>query len=193
MKNRVRITKTEVLSDEKYKLKKVFFDFQKKEGEWEHQVREVLDRGNSATILLYNKESKSILLTRQFRLPTYLNGNVGGFLMETCAGLLENEKAEDRIKKEAEEETGFKIPKVKKIFESFMSPGVLTEIIHFFVGEYTSGMKVSEGGGLEEEKENIEVIEMDFEEAYNLFHSGEIKDAKTIMLLQYARINNLFG
>jgi len=192
MKNeKIKIQKTELLSDNWYVLNKITYDYQNKNGEWETHSREAYDRGNGATILLFNKENHTIILTRQFRLPTYVNGNESGMLIETCAGLLDKDNAEDCIKKETEEETGYRVSKVRKIFESYMSPGSVTEILYFFVAEYDKEMKVSEGGGLEEEQENIEVLELDFDEAYNMIATGEIKDGKTIMLLQYAKIHNL--
>ena len=187
----VKIQKTELLSDNWYTLNKVTFEFQKKNGQWETQEREAYDRGNGATILLYNKDRKTIILTRQFRLPTYVNGNESGMLIEACAGLLDQNNAEDAIKKETEEETGYRIRKVQKIFEAYMSPGSVTEIVHFFVAEYDHAMKISEGGGLAEEQENIEVLELSFEQAYQMIAKGEIRDGKTIMLLQYAKIHNL--
>lgn len=192
MKNdRIQIQKTEVLSDNWYTLNKVTYSYQKQNGEWETHSREAYDRGNGATILLYNKKSRTVILTRQFRLPTYVNGNDSGMLIEACAGLLDKDKPEDCIRKETEEETGYRISKVEKVFESYMSPGSVTEILYFFVAAYDKEMKVSEGGGLEEEQENIEVLELPFEEAYNMIQTGEIKDGKTIMLLQYAKIHEL--
>jgi len=188
---RVKIQKREILSDNWYVLNKVTYDYQKNNGAWESQVREAYDRGNGATILLYNQDRKTVILTRQFRLPTYINGNEDGLLIEACAGLLDKDNPEDCIRKETEEETGYRIGKVTKIFESYMSPGSVTEILYFFIAEYDQAMKVSEGGGLMEEQENIEVLEIKFEEAYNMIHTGAIKDAKTIMLLQYAKINHL--
>lgn len=187
----IKIKKTEVLSDNWYILNKVTYDYQKKNGEWETHQREAYDRGNGATILLYSKESQTVILTRQFRLPTYVNGNETGMMIEACAGLLDKDNAEDCIRKETQEETGYKVSKVQKIFESYMSPGSVTEIIHFFVAEYAKEMKISEGGGLAEEQENIEVLELDFETAFQMIGSGEIKDGKTIMLLQYAKIHEL--
>ena len=188
---RIKIKKTELLSDNWYTLNKVTYEYQKKNGEWETHAREAYDRGNGATILLYNKQEKSIILTRQFRLPTYVNGNKNGLLIEACAGLLDQDNPEDCIRKETEEETGYKVSKVQKIFEAYMSPGSVTEILYFFVAEYDKDMKISEGGGLAEEQENIEVLELNFEEAYAMIESGQIKDGKTIMLLQYAKINGL--
>lgn len=188
---RVKIKETEILADNWYTLNKVTFDYQKNNGEWETQSREAYDRGNGATILLYNKDQKSVILTKQFRLPTYINGNDSGMMIEACAGLLDQNNPEDCIKRETEEETGYKISKVEKIFESYMSPGSVTEILHFFIAEYDKNMKVREGGGLLEEQEHIEVLELNFEEAYQMIKTGEIKDGKTIMLLQYAKIHNL--
>ncbi|MEY4011839.1 MAG: hypothetical protein RIT22_963 [Bacteroidota bacterium] len=190
MKNpTITIQKTELLSDNWYLLNKVTFDYQMNNQESETQVREVYDRGNGAVILLYNSIKKTVVLTRQFRLPTYLNGNTSGMVIEACAGLLDTENPEECIIRETEEETGYRLSSVKKVFQSYMSPGSVTEILHFFIGEYQSEMKVSEGGGLAEEHENIEVLEYSFDEAYQMIASGEINDAKTIMLLQYAKIN----
>ncbi|MCG8386796.1 MAG: GDP-mannose pyrophosphatase NudK [Cytophagales bacterium] len=189
--DRVKIQHTELLSDNWYTLKKVTYKYLQDDGKWVTHAREAYDRGNGATILLYNPGSRKVILTRQFRLPTFLNGNETGMLIEACAGLLDKDNAEDCIRKETEEETGYKISKVQKVFESYMSPGSVTEILYFFVAEYDHNMKVSEGGGLEHEQENIEVLELDFDEAYNKIHTGEIRDGKTIMLLQYAKIQNL--
>ena len=189
--DRVKIQHTELLSDNWYTLKKVTYKYLQDDGKWVTHAREAYDRGNGATILLYNPGSRKVILTRQFRLPTFLNGNETGMLIEACAGLLDKDNAEDCIRKETEEETGYKISKVQKVFESYMSPGSVTEILYFFVAEYDHNMKVSEGGGLEHEQENIEVLELDFDEAYNMIHTGEIRDGKTIMLLQYAKIQNL--
>lgn len=186
-----KIQKTELLSDNWYTLNKVTVDYQKKDGSWHVQEREVYDRGNGAAILLYNSNKETVILTRQFRLPTYLNGNKSGLLLEVCAGLLDEDNPEACIIRETEEETGYRLRSVKKVFESYMSPGAVTEILHFFIGEYDSSMKVSAGGGLDHEHEEIDVIEIPFLQAYVMIESGEIKDAKTIMLLQYAKINNL--
>lgn len=194
MKNdRIKIKETTLLSDNWYTLNKVTYEYQKKDGSWETHSREAYDRGNGATILLYNRHQKSIILTKQFRLPTYVNGNESGMLIEACAGLLDKDNAEDCIKKETEEETGYQVSKVQKIFEAYMSPGSVTEIVHFFIAQYDKDMKVSEGGGLEEEQENIEVLELNFDEAYQMISTGAIKDGKTIMLLQYAKIHDLLA
>ncbi|BDB53674.1 GDP-mannose pyrophosphatase NudK [Flavobacterium ammonificans] len=190
MKNpKITIQKTELLSDNWYILNKVTFDYNKESDDPETQVREVYDRGNGAVILLYNSTKKTVVLTRQFRLPTYLNGNSSGMLIEACAGMLDKDNPIECIIRETEEETGYRLSSVKKVFQSYMSPGAVTEILHFFIGEYQPEMKVSEGGGLAEEHEYIEVLEYPFNEAYQMIVSGEITDAKTIMLLQYAKIN----
>lgn len=186
---KITIQKTELLSDNWYLLNKVTFDYKMGDQDSETQVREVYDRGNGAVILLYNSTNKTVVLTRQFRLPTYLNGNTSGMVIEACAGLLDTENPEECIIRETEEETGYRLSSVKKVFQSYMSPGSVTEILHFFIGEYQPNMKVSDGGGLAEEHENIEVLEYPFQEAYQMIASGEIIDAKTIMLLQYAKIN----
>jgi len=188
---KINIKNTEILSDNWYTLKKVTFNIEKSDGTEETQSREAYDRGNGAVILLYNTSQKTIILTRQFRLPTYINGNSDGMLIEACAGLLDNDHPEECIKRETEEETGYKISEVKKIFEAYMSPGSVTEILHFFIAEYSNEMKINEGGGLEEEGENIEVLELPFEESLNLIDNGGIKDAKTIMLIQYLRLKNI--
>jgi len=187
----IKILSTEILSDNWYTLNKITFEYHKKDGTVETQNREAYDRGNGATILLYNKEDQTVILTRQFRLPTYLNGNESGMLIETCAGLLDKDNPETAIKRETEEETGYKIKDVQKVFEAYMSPGSVTEILYFFVAEYSKDMKVSEGGGHHEEQENIEVLELPFQSALEMIKTGEIKDGKTIMLLQYAQINGL--
>jgi len=187
----VSIEKTEILSDNWYTLKKITFNIKKENGDTETQSREAYDRGNGAVILLYNTHTKNVILTRQFRLPTYINGNLDGMLIEACAGLLDNDNPEDCIKRETEEETGYKISKVKKIFEAYMSPGSVTEILHFFIAEYSDDMKINDGGGLEEEGESIEVLQLQFDETLSMIDNGEIKDAKTIMLLQYLRLKNI--
>lgn len=188
---KVKILKTEVLSDNWYTLRKVTFEFQKKDGTWETQSREAYDRGNGATILLYNRHNRTVILTNQFRMPTYINGNESGMLIEACAGLLDLDNPEDCIRRETEEETGYKVTHVRKVFEAYMSPGSVTEILHFFVAEYSKDMKISEGGGLEHDQENIEVLELPFDAALRMMESGEIRDGKTIMLLQYAKIHGL--
>lgn len=191
MIDKVKILNTEILSDNWYILKKITYEYSKKDGSKQVQSREAYDRGNGATILLYNKEFKNIILTRQFRLPTFINGNESGMLIEACAGLLDKDNPEDCIKRETEEETGYKVTDVKKVFEAYMSPGSVTEILYFFIAEYSKAMKITEGGGVEHEEENIEVLEVPFGVAMNMIETGEIKDGKTIMLLQHLKLNNI--
>lgn len=192
MEEAIKINKSEVLSHDWGILNKITFELKTKDGKWEKQARESYDTGDGATILLYNKNTKKVILTRQFRLPTYLNGNRSGYLTEACAGLLEQDSPEECAVKEAREETGYKITEPKKIFEAYMSPGSQTEIMHFFIAEYSEEQKVDEGGGADDEQENIEVLEMEFEEAWEKMITGEIKDAKTILLLQHLKLENAF-
>lgn len=187
----IKLLKTEVLSDNWYILRKITFQFKKNNGEVITQKREVYDRGNGATILLYNQENKTVILTHQFRLPTFTNGNKSGMMIEACAGLLDEDNPEDCIRRETEEETGYVIKDVKKVFEAYMSPGSVTEILHFFIAAYSKDMKVSEGGGVDHEEENIEVLEMPFDQALEMIDSGKIKDAKTIMLLQHLKLKDI--
>lgn len=187
-KERVRIKQVETLSDDWYVLKKTTFELLRRDGSWQQQSRETYDRGNGATILLYNLEQRTVVLTRQFRFPAYVNGH-SGMLIEAAAGLLDQASPEDRIRAEAEEETGYRVSHVRKVFEAFMSPGSVTERLHFFVAEYRSGSRAAPGGGNREEGEDIEVLEVSFDEAINAIGSGEIQDGKTIMLLQYALIH----
>ncbi|WP_396637446.1 GDP-mannose pyrophosphatase NudK [Maribacter sp. R77961] len=192
MKNpNIKNIKREVLSDNWYTLNKYTFDYQKDDGTWETQHREAYDRGNGAGILLYNKKKGTVILTKQFRMPTYVNGNDNGMMIEVCAGLLDGDNPEDCIRKETEEETGYKIADVQRVFETYMSPGSVTEILYLFVGAYEEKMKVGEGGGAVDETENIEVLEYPIAKAISMIASGEIKDAKTILLLQYAQIQGL--
>src|SRR6478672_11902641 len=192
MNQNIKILKTEILSDNWYTLKKVSYEYLKKDNSLQIQTREAYDRGNGATILLYNKEQKTVILTRQFRIPTYINGNKTGMLIEACAGLLDKDDPEACIRRETEEETGYKVHDVQKIFEAYMSPGSVTEILYFFVAQYTPMMKVTNGGGMEHEEENIEVLEISIDSAIDMMKNGEIRDARTIMLLQHALLHNLF-
>lgn len=191
MIKQVKILNSEILSDNWYLLKKLTYEYQKSDGSVQIQTREAYDRGNGATILLYNKENKTVILTRQFRLPTFINGNSTGMLIEACAGLLDKDDPEDCIRRETEEETGYKISEVRKVYEAYMSPGSVTEILYFFIAEYSKSMKIHEGGGIEHEEENIEVLELPFQQALEMIDAGEIKDGKTIMLLQYIRLHNI--
>lgn len=191
MISQVNILQTEILSDNWYTLKKITYEYSQADGSRHVQTREAYDRGNGAAILLYNTDKKTVILTRQFRLPSFINGNADGMLIEACAGLLDADSPEDCIRRETEEETGYKISDVRKIFEAYMSPGSVTEILYFFVASYKDSMKVSEGGGVKHEHENIDVLEIPAVQAMTMMQTGEIKDAKTIMLLQYARLNQL--
>ncbi|KPM48439.1 GDP-mannose pyrophosphatase NudK [Jiulongibacter sediminis] len=186
----IKIIDNQLLSDNWYILRKYTFDLLTKDG-WQRQSREAYDRGNGAVILLYNQEKQTVVLTRQFRLPTYVNGNEDGMLIEACAGLLEDLNPEECIRKETEEETGYRIGKVEKVFEAYMSPGSVTEILYFFIAPYEPKMKVSDGGGHEEEQENIEVLELLFSTAFDMIKTGEIKDGKTIMLLQELKLRGI--
>lgn len=187
---RVRIQNVEVLSDDWYTLKKTTFQYRRKDGIWQTQSRETYDRGNGATILLYNREHKTVILTRQFRFPAYVNHH-HGMLVEACAGLLDERDPEAAIRHETEEETGFRIQGVKRVMEAFMSPGSVTERLYFFVAEYDDDARTHEGGGVRSEGEEIDVLEIHFQEAMRMIESGEIMDGKTIMLLQYACIHHL--
>ncbi|CAH0236972.1 GDP-mannose pyrophosphatase NudK [Rahnella aquatilis] len=184
--SRIENVQNQLLSDNWYVLRKYTYDLIKRNGERQPQSREVYDRGNGATILLYNRPKKTVLLIRQFRMPTYVNGNPTGMLLETCAGLLDNDSPEDCIRKEAIEETGFAVGKVDKLFEAYMSPGSVTEIVHFFAAEYDESQRQNAGGGVEDE--DIDVLEVPFTEALAMIKDGRIRDGKTILLLQYAQI-----
>ena len=188
---KVKINNIENLSNNWYTLDKVDFDYQTKDGKWQNQLRESYDRGDGAAILLYNTKNKTVILTKQFRMPSYLNEHEDGMMIEVCAGMLDKQDPITCIINEAEEETGYKILNPKKIFEIYSTPGAVTEKIHYFIAEYSNEMKISEGGGLEEETEEIEVLELDFNKAIHMVSSGEICDAKTIILLQYAQIHKL--
>lgn len=191
MDPKVEILSEEILSNNWYTLRKYRYEYTAADGSKTVQTREAYDRGNGAAILLYNKEKRSVILTRQFRLPSFVNGNTNGMLIEACAGLLDKDNPEACIRREAEEETGYQPGEVTKIMEAYMSPGSVTEMLHFFVAPYTAAMKVAEGGGVAHEQESIQVLEVSFDDALQMMKDGRIKDAKTIMLLQYAQINQL--
>lgn len=190
--NRIRNLTPTLLSDNWYSLKKYRFDYRDRNDNWITQEREAYDRGNGAAILLYHPTKKTVILTRQFRLPTYVNGNDDGMLIEACAGILETENAEECIKKECIEETGYHVDKVRKVFEAYMSPGSVTEILHFFVAEYDESLRQSAGGGLAAEQEEIEILELPFEQALAMIGTGDIRDGKTIMLLYHVAVMGLF-
>lgn len=191
MSVKIENIQSEVLSKNWFKLHKYTFDLKADDGTTVQQIREVYDRGNGATILLYNPEKGTVVLINQFRMPTYVNGNPTGMLLETCAGLLDNDSPEECIRREAMEETGYQIDKVQKLFEAYMSPGGVTEIIYFFAAQYHSGQKVTDDVGVEDEV--IDVVELPFTEAVAMMADGRIKDGKTMMLLQYAQIHGFFN
>ena len=188
LSERVRVHSVEVLSDDWYVLKKTTFDFERSDGTWQRQSRETYDRGNGATILLYNRRQRTVILTRQFRYSAFVNGH-RNLLIETPAGLLDERSPEEAIRKETSEETGYVIHDVYKVFEAFMSPGSVTEKLYFFVAEYDSAERQQHGGGVVEDGEDIETIELELEDAISRIASGEIRDGKTIMLLQYAKLH----
>jgi nudix-type nucleoside diphosphatase (YffH/AdpP family) len=186
--DRVRVKNVSELSDRRYRLTEVEFDYLRGNGEWQTQKREVFDRGHAATLLPYNLADHTVVLTRQFRLPAYLAGH-DDLLIEAAAGMLDDESPENRIRAEAEEEIGYRLNDVRKVFEAFMSPGALTEKLHFFVAEYDRSMRIGDGGGIADEGEDIEVLELPIDSALAMISDGRIADAKTIMLLQHAALN----
>lgn len=186
--DRIRVKDVRVLSDEHYTLKSETFEWRRADGEWQTQRREVFDRGNAATLLPYNLKRRTVVLVRQFRYPAYVNG-YDDLMIEAIAGLLDNETPELRIRAEAEEETGYRLRDIRKVFEAFMSPGAVTEKLHFFVAEYEPEMRIGNGGGNPDEGEDIEVLELSIDEALAMIADGRIVDSKTIMLLQYAALN----
>jgi nudix-type nucleoside diphosphatase (YffH/AdpP family) len=186
--DRIRILDVRVLSDNHYTLKTTTFEWRRANGEWQTQARESYDRGNGATLLPYNLAQRTVVLVRQFRYPAFVNG-YDDLLIETAAGLLDNEAPEVRIRAEAEEETGYRLGDIRKVFEAFMSPGSVTEKLHFFVAEYEPHMRIGSGGGIASEGEDIEVIELSIDEALAMIGDRRIVDAKTIMLLQYAALS----
>jgi len=189
--DRIRVKDVRLLSNEHYKLSSTTFEWRRADGAWQTSTREVFDRGNAATVLPYNLARRTVVLVRQFRYPAYVNGH-DDLLIEAAAGLLDDAEPEVRIRLEAEEEIGYRLHDVRKIFEAFMSPGAVTEKIHFFVAEYEPAMRIGAGGGLAHEGEDIEVLELAIDEALEMIADGRIVDAKTIMLLQYAKLS-IFG
>ena len=188
---RVRIVEQRVLADDWFVLKKTTFDYRHSNGRWQRLQRETYDRGDGAALLLFNRARGTVVLIRQFRFPAYANGLADGMLVEACAGLLDNEAPEVAIRREVEEETGFAVRMPRKVFEAFMSPGSVTERLHFFVAEYEPGDRVSQGGGDASEGEDIEVLELPLDQALAMIGTGEIQDGKTIMLLQHAALVGL--
>jgi nudix-type nucleoside diphosphatase (YffH/AdpP family) len=190
MHDRIRIRQEDTLSDNWAILKKTTLDYQREDGGWQTLTRETYDRGNGATILLYNRAKGTVILTRQFRYPAYVNGH-HGVLIETCGGLLDDLDPATAIRLETEQETGYRISEPRKVMEAFMSPGSVTERVYFFVAEYDAESRVSAGGGLLNEGEDIDVLELPFDETLRMIERGEIIDGKTIILLQYAGLHGL--
>lgn len=189
--NRVNIKENKLLSDNWYVLRRYTYDYLGRDGKWTTQQREAYDRGNGATILLHNPQTGAVILTRQFRLPTYVNGNPSGMLIEACAGLLDNDHPDDAIRRETEEETGFCIRSVEKIMEAYMSPGSVTEKLFFYLAEYSADTQRLLGGGVDDEE--IDILEMPLTQAMALVRTGDIMDGKTIMLLQYLQLRQLMN
>ena len=188
---RVKVVDTTLLSDSWYVLKKTTFDYLRNDGSWQRQSRETYDRGNGAVLLLFNASRNTVVLTRQFRFPTFVNGNAYGLMVEACAGQLDGDDPETCIRREAMEETGFQIRNPRKLFEAYMSPGSVTEKLHFFAAEYEASDRVAPGGGHEHEGEDIEVLELSLADALAQITTGAIQDGKTIMLLQHAALVGL--
>ncbi|MDX6965637.1 GDP-mannose pyrophosphatase NudK [Enterobacter hormaechei] len=191
MSPNISVIKDKILSENYFVLRNITYDLTRKNGDVIRHKREVYDRGNGATILLYNREKQSVVLIRQFRIATWVNGNADGRLIETCAGLLDDDEPEVCIRKEAIEETGFEVGTVQKVFELFMSPGGVTELIHFFIAEYTDAQRTLRGGGVDDE--DIEVLEMPFAKAVDMVKRGEIRDGKAVILLQYLQTSGLMN
>ena len=189
--SRIRVIEERLLSDDWFVLKKTTFDFRRRDGSWQRQSRETYDRGNGAVLLMFNAERGTVVLTRQFRFPAYVNGCVDGMLVEACAGLLDGDDPQDAIRREVAEETGFFVRAPRKVFEAYMSPGSVTEKLHFFVAEYDELDRRHAGGGDATEGEDIEVIELRLDEAMRRIADGRIEDGKTIMLLQHAALTGL--
>lgn len=190
---RVRVTDVRLLSDNWYRLHTTTFDYQAPDGTWSSQSRETYDRGNGATILLFDPVRRTVLLTLQFRYPVYVNGHPDGMLLETAAGLLDNDDPETAIRREAIEETGHAVGEVTHVFDAYMSPGSVTERIHFYAAPYSAETRANAGGGLADEGEHIMLVELDIDEALAMIDDGRILDGKTIMLLQWSVLRGPFA
>ena len=191
MSQKITLIKDKVLSDNYFVLRNITYDLTQRDGQVVQHKREVYDRGNGATVLLYNSQKQSVVLVRQFRIATWVNGNTDGMLIETCAGLLDDDEPEDCIRKEAIEETGYQVKNVRKVFQLYMSPGGVTEIVHFFIAEYDDSLRENAGGGVEDEA--IDVLELPFSQALEMIRRGEICDGKTVILLQYLQHSGLMA
>jgi len=185
----INVIKNQLLSDNYFILRNITYELFRRNGEAIRHKREVYDRGNGATILLYNAEKKTVVLTRQFRVATWMNGNADGMLIETCAGLLDADEPEQCARKEAMEETGYEVGELEKVFELYMSPGGVTEIVYFYLASYTDLQRKHTGGGVEDE--DIEVLELPFSQALDMMARGEICDGKTVILLQQLQLRNM--
>ena len=187
----INVIKDKILSENYFVLRNITYDLTQRDGQVVQHKREVYDRGNGATVLLYNSQKQSVVLVRQFRVATWVNGNADGMLIETCAGLLDDDEPEDCIRKEAIEETGYQVKNVRKVFQLYMSPGGVTEIVHFFIAEYDDSLRENAGGGVEDEA--IDVLELPFSQALEMIRRGEICDGKTVILLQYLQHSGLMA
>ena len=187
----ITVIKDKILSDNYFILRNITYDLTQRNGDVVQHKREVYDRGNGATVLLYNRQKQSVVLVRQFRVATWVNGNLDGMLIETCAGLLDDDEPEACIRKEAIEETGYQVKNVRKVFQLYMSPGGVTEIVHFFIAEYDDSLRENAGGGVEDEA--IDVLELPFSQALTMIRQGQICDGKTVILLQYLQNSGLMA
>ena len=187
----ITVIKDKILSENYFILRNITYNLTQRNGEVVQHKREVYDRGNGATVLLYNRQKQSVVLVRQFRVATWVNGNLDGMLIETCAGLLDDDEPEACIRKEAIEETGYQVSNVRKVFQLYMSPGGVTEIVHFFIAEYDERLRQNDGGGVEDE--DIDVLELPFTQAIEMIRRGEICDGKTVILLQYLQNSGLMA
>ncbi|WP_202304016.1 GDP-mannose pyrophosphatase NudK [Dryocola clanedunensis] len=189
MSIQIEVIKDKILSDNYFILRNITYDLSRNNSEAIRHKREVYDRGNGATMMLYNREKKTVVLTRQFRVATWVNGNPDGMLIETCAGLLDADEPEVCARKEAMEETGYMVGEVEKLFELYMSPGGVTELIHFYMAQYSDAQREFAGGGVEDE--DIDVLELPFSQALAMVKSGEIRDGKTVILLQQLQLRGI--
>ena len=187
----INVIKDKILSENWFVLRNMTYELTRSDGSVVRHRREVYDRGNGATILLYNRHKQTVVLVRQFRIATWINGNEDGMLIETCAGLLDSDEPEECVRKEAIEETGFEVGEVRKLFELFMSPGGVTELIYFFIAEYDDTQRANDGGGVDDE--DIEVLELPYHRALEMMANGEIRDGKAVILLQYLQTSGLMN